>query len=158
MSGKNVYYPMGFDDNGLPTERLVEKNREIKAANMSREEFTQICYEEIESSEQVFHNLFTKLALSVDWTTKYQTISPHSTKTSQMSFLDLYNKGHLERVKQPSLWDPVDRTAIAQSEVEEKEQQGVMYHIPFTAETGEKLTIATTRPELLAACVALMCH
>jgi valyl-tRNA synthetase len=158
MSGKNVFYPIGYDDNGLPTERLVEKNREIKAANLSREEFTKICFEEIKSSEDVFRALFTKLALSVDWTTEYQTISDHSRKTSQMSFLDLYNKGHLERVKQPSLWDPVDRTAIAQSEIEEKEQQGIMYQIPFTAESGEKLTIATTRPELLAACVALMCH
>jgi valyl-tRNA synthetase len=126
MSGKNVFYPIGYDDNGLPTERLVEKNREIKAANLSREEFTKICFEEIKSSEDVFRALFTKLALSVDWTTEYQTISDHSRKTSQMSFLDLYNKGHLERVKQPSLWDPVDRTAIAQSEIEEKEQQGIM--------------------------------
>lgn len=158
MLGKNVFYPIGYDDNGLPTERLVERNRDIKAANMSREDFIKICYEEIQASEDVFRDLFTRLALSVDWDTEYQTISDHSRKTSQMSVLDLYRKGHLYRSLQPSLWDPIDRTAIAQSEVEEKEQQGVMYQIPFTAETGETLTIATTRPELLVACVAVMCH
>lgn len=158
MSGKNVFYPIGYDDNGLPTERLVEKNREIKAADMSREEFTAICNEEIVASEDLFRSLFTRLGLSVDWSTEYQTISDHSRKTSQMSFLDLLNKGHLYRSLQPSLWDPVDGTAIAQSEVEEKEQQGVMYQIPFKTAEGENLVIATTRPELLVACVALMCH
>ncbi len=158
MNGKNVYYPIGYDDNGLPTERLVEKNREIKAADMTREEFTAICNEEIVASEDLFRNLFSRLALSVDWRTEYQTISDHSRKTSQMSFLDLWNKGHLYRSLQPSLWDPVDGTAIAQSEIEEKEQQGIMYHIPFKSEAGEDLVIATTRPELLVACVALMCH
>lgn len=158
MKGKNVFYPIGYDDNGLPTERLVEKNREIKASDMSREEFTAICFEEIKASEDLFRNLFTRLALSVDWDTEYQTISDHSRKTSQMSLLDLLNKGHLYRSKQPTLWDPVDRTAIAQAEVEEKEQAGVMYHIPFTTADNQPLVIATTRPELLVACVALMCH
>jgi valyl-tRNA synthetase len=158
MKGMNVFYPIGYDDNGLPTERLVEKNREIKAADMSREEFTAICNEEIVASEDLFRSLFSRLALSVDWNTEYQTISDHSRKTSQMSFLDLWNKGHLYRSLQPSLWDPVDGTAIAQSEIEEKEQQGVMYQIPFKSAEGEDLVIATTRPELLVACVALMCH
>jgi valyl-tRNA synthetase len=158
MSGKNVFYPIGYDDNGLPTERLVEKNREIKASDMTREQFIAICEEEIKTSEDVFRDLFSRLALSVDWRTEYQTISDHSRTISQMSVLDLYRKGHLYRGMQPSLWDPVDRTAIAQAEVEEKEQPGVMYHIPFTAENGEKINIATTRPELLVACVAVMCH
>jgi valyl-tRNA synthetase len=158
MSGKNVFYPIGYDDNGLPTERLVEKNREIKAADMTREQFIAICEEEIKTSEDVFRDLFSRLALSVDWRTEYQTISDHSRTISQMSVLDLYNKGHLYRGMQPSLWDPVDRTAIAQAEVEEKEQPGIMYHIPFTAENGERITIATTRPELLVACVSVMCH
>jgi valyl-tRNA synthetase len=158
MNGKNVFYPIGYDDNGLPTERLVEKNRDIKASNMTREEFISICHDEIKLSEDVFRDLFTRLALSVDWRTEYQTISDHSRKTSQMSFLDLQKKGHLYLAEHPTLWDPVDRTAIAQAEVEEKEQQGVMYHIPFTMESGETITIATTRPELLIACVAVMCH
>lgn len=158
MSGKNVFYPIGYDDNGLPTERLVEKNREIKASNMGREEFIAICQEEVKSSEDVFRDLFSRLALSVDWTTEYQTISDHSRKTSQMSVYDLYKKGHLYRSLQPSLWDPTDRTAIAQAEIEEKEQQGVMYQIPFTAEDGSEVVIATTRPELLIACVAVMVH
>lgn len=158
MKGMNVFYPIGYDDNGLPTERLVEKNREIKAADMSREDFIKICNEEIVASEDLFRNLFTRLGLSVDWRTEYQTISDHSRKISQMSFLDLWNKNHLYRSLQPSLWDPVDGTAIAQSEIEEKEQQGVMYQIPFKTAEGEDLVIATTRPELLVACVALMCH
>jgi valyl-tRNA synthetase len=158
MNGKNVFYPIGYDDNGLPTERLVEKNRDIKASNMSREDFTKICFEEIKASEDLFRSLFKSLGISFDWSTEYQTISDHSRKTSQMSVYDLYQKGHLYRSLQPSLWDPTDRTAIAQAEIEEKEQPGVMHHIPFTAHDGTELVIATTRPELLAACVALMCH
>jgi valyl-tRNA synthetase len=158
MAGMNVFYPIGYDDNGLPTERMVEKNREIKAADMSREDFITVCNEEIDKSKLIYHDLFENLGLSVDWNTEYHTISDHSRKTSQMSFLDLWNKGHLYRSLQPSLWDPVDGTAIAQSEIEEKEQQGIMYQIPFKSETGEDLVIATTRPELLVACVALMCH
>lgn len=158
MNGKNVFYPIGYDNNGLPTERLVEKKREIKAADMSREEFTAICHEEIVESVDLFRSLFSRMALSVDWSTEYQTISDSSRKISQMSVLDLYNKGHLYLSKQPSLWDPVDRTAIAQAEIEEKEQQGVMYRIPFQTEAGEQIVIATTRPELLVACVAVMVH
>lgn len=158
MNGKNVYYPIGYDDNGLPTERMVEKKREIKATDMSREDFIAICREEVASAKVIYHNLFKSLGLSVDWDTEYQTISDHSLKTSQMSFLDLWNKGHLYQSLQPSLWDPVDGTAIAQSEVEEKEQPGVMYQIPFKSAEGDDLVIATTRPELLVACVALMCH
>ncbi|MDB5478398.1 MAG: valine--tRNA ligase [Alphaproteobacteria bacterium] len=158
MSGKNVYYPIGYDDNGLPTERMVEKNRDIKAADMSREEFIAICMEEVEKAKLLYRNVFQRMALSVDWATEYNTISDHSRKISQMSVLDLYNKGHLYRSMQPTLWDPTDRTALAQADIEEKEQSGVMYQIPFKAENGQELVIATTRPELLPACVALMCH
>jgi valyl-tRNA synthetase len=158
MRGKNVFYPIGYDDNGLPTERMVEKNRDIKSSNLTREEFITICHEEVKKGKILYRDLFSRLALSVDWRTEYQTISDHSRKTSQMSFIDLQNKGHLYLAEQPTLWDPVDRTAIAQAEVEDKEQQGVMYHLPFTMETGETITIATTRPELLIACVAVMCH
>jgi valyl-tRNA synthetase len=158
MRGKNVYYPVGFDDNGLPSERMAEKERGVRAVDMSREEFTKICHEVVNKAEDVFRVLFRKLAFSFDWRTEYQTISPQTTKISQMSALDLYKKDFLYRSLQPSLWDPVDRTAIAQAEIVEKEQNGVMYHFPFTLENGEEIMIGSTRPELLAACVALMCH
>jgi valyl-tRNA synthetase len=158
MRGMNVFYPMGFDDNGLPTERLVEKTKDVKAASMPREDFVALCYETVKGFEDEFRTLFQRIALSVDWTTEYQTISPLAWKISQMSVLDLFEKGHLVRRPEPTLWDPADRTALAQAEIVEKEGQGVMYQIPFFAEDGSEIVIASTRPELLGACGALMCH
>jgi len=158
MTGKNVFYPMGFDDNGLPTERLVEKRRNIRATDMSREEFIRICHEEVQEAEQDFRNLFREIGLSVDWKLEYQTISPHARRISQLSVLDLFEKNHLYRQMQPTLWDPVDRTAIAQAEVVEKESPGTMWQVAFDLAQGGQLEIATTRPELMAACVALMIH
>lgn len=158
MKGKNVFYPMGFDNNGLPTERLVEKNRKIKAVQMERAEFQKICKAEIEKSLMSFRNLFNSTALSVDWYQEYQTIDNNSQKISQMSFLDLYQKDQIYRSAQPMLWDPVDRTALAQADIEDKEQSSFMNDITFNIENGEQVTIATTRPELLAACVAVFYH
>lgn len=158
MKGKNICYPMGFDDNGLPTERLVEKQRKIKASATERSEFVKICKEVILEEESKFKNLFQQIALSVDWNLQYQTISEHSQKISQMSFLDLLSKGAIYRAKQPILWDPVDQTALSQTDVEEKEVQSYFNEIEFTTQSGAKLTIATTRPELLGACVALLYH
>ena len=112
MSGKNVFYPMGFDDNGLPTERLVEKRRKIRAGDLSREEFTRICHEEVQEAEQEFRDLFRSIGLSIDWSLEYQTISPRSRRISQHSVLDLFEKGQLYRQMQPTLWDPADRTAL----------------------------------------------
>lgn len=157
MSGLNVFYPIGYDDNGLPTERLVEKRREVKAANMGREEFTKICLEVAGEARADFRDLFGRMGMSYDWNQQYSTIEPRTVKLSQMSLLDLYAKGHLYRSGQPAMWDPVDRTGIAQAEVVEKETKGVMFQIPFSV-NGEQLIIATTRPELLAACVAVMYH
>ncbi|HEY1096183.1 MAG TPA: valine--tRNA ligase, partial [Alphaproteobacteria bacterium] len=158
MMGKNVYYPIGFDDNGLPTERLVEKEKNVRAIDMTREDFIKICHEVVDKSEDVFRGLFRRLGMSYDWRTEYKTISANARKTSQMSALHLYSKDDLYRSVQPSLWDPLDRTAIAQAEVVEKEFNGVMYQIPFTTEDGQEVLIGTTRPELIPACVALMCH
>ncbi len=154
MIGKNVFYPMGFDDNGLPTERLVEKVRGIRSINMERSEFVDICREIIPSFEKEFQKLFESIALSIDWDQKYQTISPHSQKISQMSFLDLYKKGKIVRKKSPVFWDPVDKTAIAQAEIEDKTQQGIMNYIRFRLDNKD-LIIATTRPELISACVCI---
>ena len=157
MTGKNVFYPMGFDDNGLPTERLVEKTRKIRATDMSREEFINICLEVSEEARKEFRALFESIALSVDWDQEYHTISKDSRRLSQLSFLDLVNKGHCYRAQRPFYWDPVDQTAIASAEIEDKELPSFANDILFTCE-GEKLTIMTTRPELLPACVALFCH
>jgi valyl-tRNA synthetase len=158
MSGRNVLYPIGWDDNGLPTERLVEKVKKVRGGNMRRDEFVALCREVIPQYEDQFRNLFSRLALSVDWSREYQTISNESRTVSQLSFLDLYGKGLAERRLEPALWDPADRTTIAQAEVDEIERQGVLNHIPFRVEGGDEVIIATTRPELLGACVALMIH
>jgi valyl-tRNA synthetase len=158
MSGRNVLYPIGWDDNGLPTERLVEKVKKVRGGAMQRDAFVALCREVIPTYEDQFRQLFSRLALSVDWTREYQTISNESRAVSQLSFLDLYRKGLVERRLEPTLWDPADRTAIAQAEVDEITRQGVLNYIPFQVEGGGEAVIATTRPELLAACGALMIH
>ncbi|HJD63847.1 MAG TPA: valine--tRNA ligase [Rickettsia endosymbiont of Sericostoma sp.] len=155
MLGKNIFYPIGFDDNGLPTERLVEKQKQIKATNMAREQFVEICKEVVISEEEKFRSLFNQMALSVDWTLEYQTINPLSQKISQMSFLDLVNKGEVYRNNQPILWDPVDQTALAQADIEDQEKTSMMNDVIFQTSKGERIIIATTRPELLPACVAV---
>jgi valyl-tRNA synthetase len=155
MTGKNIFYPIGFDDNGLPTERLVEKQRKVKANQLEPGEFVKICKEVVASEEEKFRILFNNIALSVDWACEYQTISPTSSIISQMSFLDLVDKDKIYRDEQPILWDPVDQTALAQADVEDKEFSSFMNEIIFTTDSGENLHIATTRPELLAACVAV---
>lgn len=156
MRGKNVFYPIGFDDNGLPTERLVEKVKKIKAHQTDRKEFQKFCKEVVKEAEEEFEKLFNSVALSVDWSQKYQTVSDNSTLISQMSFLDLFEKQAVYRAFEPTIWDPVDGTALAQADLEDKEVSGVMNDINFDLENGETITIATTRPELLPACVALL--
>lgn len=158
MKGKNVFYPIGFDDNGLPTERLVEKEKGIKASEMSRQDFIDECKSIVEEAEVEFRKLFKSVGLSFDWDQEYQTISPTTTQLSQLSFLDLYEKKALERHDAPSFWDPVDRTAIAQAEIEDKEKDGMMVYINFSDEEGNPLSIATTRPEMIPACQAVFFH
>lgn len=158
MMGKNIFYPMGFDDNGLPTERLVEKQKNIKANSLDRSDFVKICKEVVESEEEKFRDFFTGIALSVDWNLEYQTISPSSTAISQMSFLDLIHKDEIYRDDQPMLWDPIDQTALAQADIEDRIRDSVMNDIIFTSEDGAPLVIATSRPELLPACVAVFFH
>lgn len=158
MSGKDVFYPMGFDDNGLPTERLVEKTREVRGSAMPRADFVALCREVVKDAEDEFRKLFKSAALSVDWNKEYQTISDDVRKLSQESFLDLLKKGQAYRDFRPTYWDWVDQTAIAQAEIENKEMPGVMNEIEFTLEGGSPLVIMTTRPELLGACVAVMYH
>lgn len=161
MNGMDVYYPMGFDDNGLPTERLVEKKNSVKATKMDRASFVELCKKTIVEEEEKFRNLFKKIGLSVDWSLEYQTISDDTKFISQSSFLDLVEKGHIYRKDQPMLWDTVDQTALAQAEIEDKEFESHMNYIVFTCDDSNKNTnktelhIATTRPEMLPACVAV---
>lgn len=164
MMGMDIFYPIGFDDNGLPTERLVEKKRKVKASSMDRDEFIGICKEVVESEEEKFRQLFSSIALSVDWNLEYQTISPMCRQISQLSFIDLVNKGQVYRQAQPILWDPADQTALSQADIEDKERSSFMNDIKFTllaedgSKTDELLSIATTRPEMLAACVSVFFH
>ncbi len=174
MRGFDVFYPMGFDDNGLPTERLVEKIENVRGSSMKREEFVALCRKVVTNAEEEFRQLFTSIALSVDWNQLYQTVSDRVIALSQASFLDLVAKNECYRDFRPGYWDWVDQTAIATAEIENKEMQGVMVEIKFaleqdkntkeeaaketSKETSKEITIATTRPELLAACVAVMYH
>ena len=158
MAGKDVCYPMGFDDNGLPTERLVEKTKNVRGSSMPRAEFVALCREVVKDAEEEFRKLFKSIALSVDWRREYQTISDDVRRLSQASFIDLLKKGEAYRDFRPTYWDWVDQTAIAQAEIENKEMPGTMNDIEFTLEDGSPLIIATTRPELLGACVAVMYH
>lgn len=162
MSGKDVFYPMGFDDNGLPTERLVEKVKNVRATALAhepggREKFVALCREVVQEAEDQFRDLFRSAALSVDWRQEYQTVSDDVTKLSQLSFLDLFTKDQAYRDFRPTYWDWVDQTAIAQAEIENKDMAGAMYDLQFSVD-GKPITIATTRPELLGACVAVMYH
>lgn len=154
MRGFNVFYPMGFDDNGLPTERFVEKKYKIDKSKITKTEFIKICLKETEIGAQTYKKLWDNLGISVDWTKTYSTISPLATKVSQRSLIDLRKKGALYRSEAPVLWCPSCRTAIAQADLEDKEEDSKINYINFSS-NGEKLTIATTRPELLPACVAL---
>ncbi|APR98899.1 valine--tRNA ligase [Wolbachia endosymbiont of Folsomia candida] len=158
MLGKDVFYPIGFDDNGLPTERLVEQTYKTRAKEVGREKFIEMCHEVINKSKQEFKELFKSVGISYDWDLEYHTISKETITLSQMSFLDLYNKGYAYRKMQPILWDPVDKTAIAQAEIEDKVFESSLNTIAFATEEGERIEIATTRPELLPACVAVFCH
>lgn len=155
MRGKNVFYPIGFDNNGLPTERLVEKSLSIRARDLSREEFGFKCRAISELEIPKFRNLFEQIGLSFDWSLAYETASEQVRAISQSSFIELFNKGQLYRAEQAVFWDPVDGTTIAQSEVEEKELDSMENTIVFSCQ-GESLQVVTTRPELLPGCVALL--
>lgn len=156
MRGFNVFYPMGFDDNGLPTERFVEKKYNIDKSKISKKEFIELCLKETEISSQTYKKLWYSLGVSVDWSRTYSTISPLATKVSQGSLIDLYKKKALYQKEAPVLWCPSCQTALAQADLEDKEEESKINYINFKGEEdGSSLTIATTRPELLPACVAL---
>ncbi len=181
MRGKKICYPMGWDDNGLPTERRVQNVFGIRCnpnlpydpnlklekgadgmKEVSRQNFIEACEALTIEDEKVFEALWRRLGLSVDWTLTYSTIDGHCRATSQASFLDLVKKGHVAQHVAPTMWDISFQTAVAQAEVEDREKEGAFRHIAFQIKGGtgnfREILIATTRPELLPACIALVAH
>lgn len=158
MKGKNVFYPMGFDDNGLPTERFVEKKHKVNIRDIGREEFVKLCLKETEIGGANYRNIWTKLGISVDWSLLYSTINKRCQRISQRSFLELFRMGRIEKRNEPAIWCPLCRTSLAQADVEDSEEkQSFLNTIRFTAaDTGEPLLIATSRPELISSCVGLV--
>lgn len=181
MRGKSLFYPIGWDDNGLPTERRVQDQLGIRCApslpydpefkpkwgfdpkkgrpqEVSRRNFVEACALVTEEDEKKFEALFLRLGLSVDWALKYETINEHCQKTSQRSFLDLFEKGFAYLSESPTMWDLDDRCAIAQAELEDRTVPGAYHDIRFGVEGGGELLISTTRPELLGSCIAVVAH
>jgi valyl-tRNA synthetase len=158
MNGYNVFYPMGYDDNGLPTERLVERQLGFTAEQMGRPAFIAQCLEISTEMERGYEELWRRLGLSIDWRYTYRTIDPHSRRTSQLSFIDLTERGLTYRRSAPTIWCPECHTAIAQAEVNDLERDSEFVTLAFALESGQSLPIATTRPELLPACVAVFVH
>ena len=199
MSGWEVFYPMGWDDNGLPTERRVQNyfgvrcdpnlteqvsldgKKKSKVASVPRAQFIELCEQLCAEDEVAFENLFQTLGLSVDWARTYTTIGEHSRRVSQRAFLRNLSRGEAYQAEAPCLWDVSFQTAVAQAELEDKEMPGAYHRLAFrrnaefdnaefdstefdsaglnsAAASDHFVFIETTRPELLAACVALVAH
>lgn len=157
MQGYNVFYPFGFDDNGLPTERLVEKEEGIIAKNLHRSEFIEKCINTTDKYEIEFKELWKSLGFSVDWGLQYKTISPLVQKISQRSFLELVKMKKAYMKESPVLWCTECQTSIAQAELDTKDVDSTFNYIRFIV-GDDKLTVATTRPELLYGCVCLFAN
>ncbi|AZZ48855.1 valine--tRNA ligase [Rathayibacter rathayi] len=185
MRGKKIFYPMGWDDNGLPTERRVQNyygvrcdptlpyqpgftppfeggdTKSSKAADqkpISRRNFIELCERLTVEDEKQFEDVWRMLGLSVDWSQSYRTIGDESQVASQRAFLRNLSRGEAYQAQAPTLWDITFRTAVAQAELEDKDQPGAYHRLGFHREGGEDVVIETTRPELLPACVALVAH
>ena len=182
MRGKHVFYPMGWDDNGLPTERRVQNffgvscdpsvphdpsfvppfrgdvPKDHRAVPVSRPNFIALCEELTHEDERVFEALFRRLGLSVDWSLLYTTISAHARRTSQAAFLRNLARGEAYAQEAPTLWDVDFGTAVAQAELEDRERPGAYHDVAFARTGGGEVLISTTRPELIPACVALVAH
>ena len=179
MRGRAVFYPMGWDDNGLPTERRVQNYFGVRCepslpydaaftppekpgkqpVPVSRPNFIELCTRLTAEDEKVFEHLWRHLGLSVDWGMTYATIDRRAQRVSQLAFLRLLNRGLAYQLEAPTLWDVDFRTAVAQAELEDREQPGAYHRIRFARADGNGFVeIETTRPELIPACVALVAH
>jgi valyl-tRNA synthetase len=158
MRGDRVLYPMGFDDNGLPTERFAEKTLGKKASELGRDAFIRACLELTHQTEDRFETLWRRLGLGIDWRHRYSTIAPEARRASQWSFIELHRAGRAYPQLAPTLWCPECATAIAQAEVDDATVATRFATLAFRLPDGADLPIATTRPELLPACVAIFVH
>lgn len=179
MRGKNIFFPIGWDDNGLPTERRVQNLFNVKCephihydpdfkaergtkgapTPISRRNFIELCNLVTQEDEDAFRHLWSRLGLSYDWSLEYATIDEHCRRTSQASFLDMLDKKEVYQDNRPVMWDVDFQTAIAQAEVADQEVPSAYHFLRFPVQENDAcLVIATTRPELLPACVAVMVH
>jgi len=179
MRGRAVFYPMGWDDNGLPTERRVQNYYGVRcdpslpydpafeppstppkpALSISRPNFIDLCAKLTAEDEQAFEHLWRHLGLSVDWALTYATIGRRAQRISQLAFLRLLSAGRAYQIEAPTLWDIDFRTAVAQAELEDREVPGAYHRVRFPLGDGSgHVEIETTRPELIPACVALVAH
>ena len=177
MRGREVFYPVGWDDNGLPTERRVQNHFGVRCEpglpydpdftppektkdviGISRQNFVELCQRLSEKDEETFAEVWRRIGLSVDWSMSYQTIDATTTEISQRAFLRNLARGEAYQAEAPTLWDVTFRTAVAQAELEDRERPGAFHDLAFQADDGSEVVISTTRPELLPACVALVAH
>ncbi|OYN87772.1 valine--tRNA ligase [Parenemella sanctibonifatiensis] len=179
MQGKHVFYPMGWDDNGLPTERRVQNYYGVRCdpslpyeadftppakpdpkrqVPISRRNFVELCHELTQVDEQAFEAMWRQLGLSVDWSQLYTTISDESQAVAQKAFLRNLSRGEAYLSQAPTLWDVTFQTAVAQAELEARDYPGAYHRISFHQADGTPVWIETTRPELLPACAALIAH
>ena len=185
MAGQAVFYPMGWDDNGLPTERRVQNYYGVRCdpslpydpdfsappdagrpsavakrqtIAVSRPNFIELCEELTATDEQAFEDLFRHIGLSVDWTRTYATIDAHCRGVSQLAFLENLERGEAYQIEAPSLWDVSFQTAVAQAELDDREIPGAYHKLRFRGIDGSDIWIDTTRPELVPSCVALVAH
>ena len=185
MAGQAVFYPMGWDDNGLPTERRVQNYYGVRCdpslpydpdfsappdagrpsavakrrtIAVSRPNFIELCEELTATDEQAFEDLFRRIGLSVDWTRTYATIDARCRRVSQLAFLENLERGEAYQIEAPSLWDVSFQTAVAQAELDDREMPGAYHKLRFSGIDGSDIWIDTTRPELVPSCVALVAH
>ena len=185
MQGREVFYPIGWDDNGLPTERRVQnyygvrgdatkpyienytpplegaEGKSVKAADqqpIGRKNFIELCDVLTVKDEETFEALFRRLGISVDWNVQYRTIDERSRAVAQQAFLRNLKRGEAYQQEAPGLWDVTFQTAVAQAELEARDYPGAYHRVAFHTSDGENVYIETTRPELLPACVALIAH
>jgi valyl-tRNA synthetase len=178
MRGREVFYPMGWDDNGVPTERRVENYFGVRCdpslpydpdftppespgkefVTTSRRNFVELCVQLTTEDEKAFEATWRRLGLSVDWSMLYQTISEKARATAQRAFLRNLARGEAYLAEAPTLWDVTFGMAVSQAELEDREAASAYHRISFHSVDGDPIMIETTRPELLAACVALVAH
>jgi len=155
MRGYNVFFPQGWDCHGLPTEVRVEKTIKKSKREVPEEEFLRLCREFTLKWIEPMKEAIKRLGCSIDWSTEYRTMDPDYWRRTQLSFVEMYRKGLIYRGEHPVFWCPRCETAIAEAEVEYKEVSRKLYYYYFELEDGRKIPVASTRPELIGACVAL---